>query len=84
MGTALASYFTTLSCSGTATCTCTFTRDDHIVSADPSAIAGTTLTTNPGGATARTFGFCVAGSMLTYKETTSSAQLDPGIYAMAQ
>ncbi|MDP3238148.1 MAG: hypothetical protein Q8N26_35480, partial [Myxococcales bacterium] len=74
--------FTTASCTGTTTCDCTFTDDSVVTTPSPSTIAGTTVTTDPGTASARTWGFCNASGSLTYKETTAQAR-DTWLYTMA-
>lgn len=73
---------TTATCTGTTTCDCTFTDDGAIASTSTASISGSTVTTDPGTAGARTWGFCNAGGMLTYKETTAQPR-DTGIYTMA-
>ena len=74
--------FTTASCTGTTSCDCTFTDDSAVTTPAPATIAGTTVTTDPGTAGARTWGFCNASGTLTYKETTAQAR-DTWLYTMA-
>ncbi|MBL8924370.1 MAG: hypothetical protein JNJ54_36315 [Myxococcaceae bacterium] len=80
--TLLRQTMTTATCTGTTTCDCTFSDMGRIATTSPSSIAGSTLTTDPGTAGARTWGFCNAGGMLTYKETTAQPR-DTGIYTMS-
>lgn len=80
--TRLRQAFTTATCTGTTTCDCTFTDDSVIAMTSPSTVAASSLTTEPGTAGARTWGFCNAGGSLTYKETTAQAR-DTWLYTMA-
>jgi hypothetical protein len=54
------------------TCSITDTNTDNVAAA-PYTISGSTVTTDPGTANARTYDFCVTGTTLKYKETTAGA-----------
>ncbi len=81
---ALANTFTSVTCTGTTSCSCSFVYDRLVANQTAGyVVSGSRLTTDPGTSAERQYDYCVNGSMLGYHEVTS-APADPGVATLTQ